>query len=109
VVEPDLGLAWVTVPPGAIERYGLTPDDLDGIVEHPRSIQGVKLALLFREMSQGRVKVLASGRSATWTWRSSPIASAGGGHSRASGVALHGTLPEVQAKILAEARAFLKA
>jgi phosphoesterase RecJ-like protein len=39
VVEPG-GLAWVTVPPGAIERYGLTPDDLDGIVEHPRSIEG---------------------------------------------------------------------
>jgi len=57
VVEPDCGLAWVTVPPGAIEQYGLTPDDLEGIVEHPRSIAGMRLAMLFREISQGRIKV----------------------------------------------------
>ena len=106
VVEPDVGLAWVTVPPGSIERYKLTPDDLDGIVEHPRSIEGVKLAMLFREMSQGRVKV--SLRSvgdvdvAEFAHRFG-----GGGHSRAAGVALHGTLAEVQEKILREAREFL--
>jgi ATP-binding cassette subfamily B protein len=28
------------------------PDDLDGIVEFPRSVAGVRMALLFREMSQ---------------------------------------------------------
>ena len=107
VVESDVGLAWVTVPPGAIERYGLTPDDLDGIVEHPRSIEGVKLAMLFREMSQGRVKVslrsVGDVNVAEFAHRFG-----GGGHSRAAGVALHGTLPEVQAKILAEARSFLR-
>jgi phosphoesterase RecJ-like protein len=57
VVEPEYGLAWVTVPPGAIERLKVTSDDLDGVVEFPRSIEGVRLALLFREVSQGRVKV----------------------------------------------------
>ena len=57
VVEPDYGLAWVTVPPGAIERLGVSSDDLEGVVEFPRSIEGVRMALLFREVSQGRVKV----------------------------------------------------
>ena len=57
VVEPEYGLAWVTVPPGAIERLGVSSDDLDGVVEFPRSIEGVRMALLFREVSQGRVKV----------------------------------------------------
>src|SRR5690606_2127191 len=57
VVEPEHGLAWVTVPPGAVERHGVTADDLDGVVEFPRSIAGVRLALLFREIHQGRVKV----------------------------------------------------
>jgi phosphoesterase RecJ-like protein len=42
VVEPEHGLAWVTVPPGSLERLGATPDDLDGIVEVPRSITGVR-------------------------------------------------------------------
>ena len=57
VVEPECGLAWVTVPPGAIERLGVSTDDLDGVVEFPRSIEGVRMALLFREMVQGRIKV----------------------------------------------------
>ena len=30
---------------------------IDGVVEFPRSIEGVRMALLFREVSQGRVKV----------------------------------------------------
>ena len=49
VVEPEHGLAWVTVPPGAMARHNVTPDDLDGVVEYPRSIAGVRMALLFRE------------------------------------------------------------
>src|SRR2546429_5869919 len=57
VVEPDVGLAWVTVPPDALQRHGATADDLDGIVEYPRSIAGVRLALLFRQIANGRVKV----------------------------------------------------
>src|SRR5439155_1051797 len=42
VVEPEAGLAWVTVPPDALHRHGATADDLDGIVEYPRSIAGVR-------------------------------------------------------------------
>ncbi|HEU5220240.1 MAG TPA: DHH family phosphoesterase, partial [Gemmatimonadales bacterium] len=57
VVEEDVGLAWVTVPPGAVERHRVTVDDLDGRVEVPRSGSGVRLAMLVREMAQGRVKV----------------------------------------------------
>ena len=106
VVEPELGLAWVTIPPGAIERYGLTADDLEGIVEHPRSIAGIRLAILFREMSQGRIKV--SLRSvgevdvAEFAHRFG-----GGGHAKAAGAALPGSLAEVQALILAAARDYL--
>ncbi len=106
VVERDLGLAWVTVPPGAMERYRLTPDDLDGVVEHPRSIAGVRLAILFREMSQGRVKVslrsVGDVDAADLAHRFG-----GGGHAKAAGLALAGTLPEVQQTVLAAARAYL--
>ena len=59
VVEPEHGLAWVTVPPGAIERLGVSSDDLEGVVEFPRSIEGVRMALLFREVSAGPGEGLA--------------------------------------------------
>jgi phosphoesterase RecJ-like protein len=106
VVEPDIGLAWVTVPPGAVERYGLTSDDLDGVVEYPRSVEGVRMALLFREVSAGRIKV--SLRSV------GPVDVAsfarqfgGGGHTKAAGLALVGSLAEVQATVLSAAREYL--
>lgn len=106
VVEEPLGLAWVTVPPGALERHEVDPDDLDGVVEHARSIKGVKLAMLFREMSGGRVKV-----SLRSVGRVDVAALAkqfgGGGHTKAAGVAIHGSLAEVQSTVLGAARAYL--
>jgi phosphoesterase RecJ-like protein len=106
VVEPEHGLAWVTVPPGALDRLGLTADDLDGVVEYPRSIAGVRMALLFREISQGRIKV--SLRS-VGDVNVAAFANAygGGGHTKAAGLSLAGSLAEVQSKVLAEARKFL--
>jgi phosphoesterase RecJ-like protein len=106
VVEDDVGLAWVTVPPGALERHGVVSDDLDGVVEHARSVRGVRLALLFREMSGHRVKVsLRSVGDVNVATLAHEFG--GGGHAKASGVAIQGTLAEVQATVLAAARAFL--
>src|SRR3954451_23275676 len=106
VVEPEYGLAWVTVPPGAIERLGVSSDDLEGVVEFPRSIEGVRMALLFREVSQGRIKVsLRSVGDVDVAAFAKPFG--GGGHTKAAGLALHGSLAEVQATVLAAARDYL--
>jgi phosphoesterase RecJ-like protein len=106
VVEPDYGLAWVTVPPGAIERLGVSSDDLEGVVEFPRSIEGVRMALLFREISQGRVKVsLRSVGEVDVAAFAKPFG--GGGHTKAAGLALRGSIAEVQAAVLTAARAYL--
>ena len=106
VVEEAIGLAWVTVPPGALERHDVDSDDLDGVVEHARSIRGVRLALLFREMSGGRVKVsLRSVGQVDVAELAKQFG--GGGHAKAAGVAIHGALADVQATVLAAARAFL--
>ena len=106
VVEGERGLAWVTVPPDALHRHGTTADDLDGIVEYPRSIAGVRLALLFRQLANGRVKVsfrsLGDIDVAELAHRFG-----GGGHRKAAGASLDGTLAEAQGKILAAAREYL--
>jgi phosphoesterase RecJ-like protein len=106
VVEADHGLAWVTVPPGAIERLGVSSDDLDGIVEFPRSIAGIRMALLFREIASDRVKVsLRSVGDVNVAAFAKPFG--GGGHTKAAGLSLAGSLAEVQAKVLAAARQYL--
>ena len=108
VVEEEIGLAWVTVPPGALERHGVDPDDLDGVVEHARSVRRVRLALLFREMSGHRIKVSLRSVGAVDV---AELARrfGGGGHAKAAGVAMAGTLAEVQAVVLGAAREYLRA
>jgi bifunctional oligoribonuclease and PAP phosphatase NrnA len=106
VVEPECGLAWVTVPPGSIERHGVSSDDLDGVVEFPRSIEGVRMALLFREIAHGRVKV--SLRSVgDVDVAAFAKAYGGGGHTKAAGLSLPGSLAEVQDTVLRAAREYL--
>ena len=85
VVEPEYGLAWVTVPPGAIERLGVSSDDLDGVVEFPRSIEGVRMALLFREASPRAGSRCRSARWARSTSPRLPSRSAAAGTSRPPG------------------------
>ena len=106
VVEPEVGLAWVTVPDGALERNNVSSDDLDGLVEFARSVQGTRLALLFRPLVNGRVKV--SFRSvgdfdvADFAHRFN-----GGGHAKAAGASIAGTMDDVQRTVLDAARAAL--
>jgi phosphoesterase RecJ-like protein len=106
VVEPDLGLSWLTVPAGAVERHGTTPDDLDGLVEMARSVQGTRLALLFRPLASGSIKVSFR---AVGDLDVAAFARGfgGGGHAKAAGASLSGTLDEVQRTVLAAARRLL--
>jgi phosphoesterase RecJ-like protein len=107
-VEDDPGIAWITVPADAMTRHGVEADDLDGVVEHARAIRGVRLAILFRAVSAGRIKV---------SFRSvgdvdvAELARrfGGGGHMKASGVAIAGTMDDVQRDVLEAARAYVRA
>ncbi len=103
VVEPESGLAWMTIPPGAMERLGVDASDLDGIVELPRSIRSVRLAILFRELANHRIK--ASFRSVGDVDVAALAEQfGGGGHVKASGASFDGSLAETQELVLAAAR-----
>ena len=106
VVERDIGLAWITVPAGLLKTYGLQPDDLEGLVEYPRSIGCVRAALMFRSLANGRIKVsfrsvgdIDVGRLAEGF--------GGGGHKNAAGASFDGGLAEVQQITLAAVRELL--
>ena len=106
VTEPEIGLSWLTVPPGAIERHGVTADDLDGLVELARSVQGTRMALLFRQLASGKIKVsFRSVGDVDVAAFAHPFG--GGGHAKASGASISGALDEVQHTVLAAARRLL--
>lgn len=103
-VDAANGIAWVEIAAGLLERYGVLAEDLDGVAEYPRSIEGTRLALLFRDLGHGKVKV--SFRS-TGVVDSNALARqfGGGGHARASGALITGSMDEVREQVLAAARA----
>ncbi|HEX7981098.1 MAG TPA: DHHA1 domain-containing protein, partial [Gemmatimonadaceae bacterium] len=97
---------WLTIGADALERHGVKSEDLDGIVEHARSIAGTRMALLFRDLGHGKVKV--SFRSVGGTDVNAFARKfGGGGHAKASGAMLPGTLDEVRDAVVEAARATL--
>jgi phosphoesterase RecJ-like protein len=108
VVERERGLAWITVPDGALDKFDLRPDDLEGVVDYPRSVEGVRAALMFRSLANGRIKVsfrsvgdIDVGKLAEEF--------GGGGHKNAAGASFEGKLADVQKLILTAMRDLLAA
>jgi phosphoesterase RecJ-like protein len=105
--DVEAGIAWLSVPAGAPERYGVTSEDFDGIVEHARSVAGTRLALFFRDLGYGKVKV--SFRSVgDVDVNTFARQFGGGGHAKASGALVAGTLEEVRERVVAAAQEYLQ-
>ena len=105
-VDPAYGLSWISIAAGAAEEYGLKSEDLEGLAEHPRSVGGTRMAIFFRDLGHGKVKV--SFRS-TGNVNVNEFARkfAGGGHARAAGALIPGTIEEVRHSVVAAAREFV--
>jgi bifunctional oligoribonuclease and PAP phosphatase NrnA len=102
-IDEKAGLSWLSMQAGMLERYGVRQEDLDGIVEHARSIAGTRMALLFRDLGYGKVKV--SFRSTGGVDVNAFARQfGGGGHAKASGALIAGTLDDVRDKVLTAAR-----
>src|SRR5262249_59304352 len=96
-VSEDGRVAWLTVPRGLVSREFLDAEDLVG---YPRSIGGVKVAVLLREHQPGPVKASLRAKGEV------PVNAiahrfGGGGHENAAGCTLSGTLAEATAELLA--------
>lgn len=101
-LETDAGgrVAWMTIPREAFERVRAEPDDLEGLVDYPRSVEGVDVGLLFRQTLDGGVKI---------SFRSNGEVDVnalarqfgGGGHVKASGALVTGRpLEEVRDEVV---------
>jgi phosphoesterase RecJ-like protein len=106
--DAELPLTWLTVTREAMQASGATSEDLEGLVEYARSIEGTELATLFRETSDGATKI---------SFRSNGVVDVnalarqfgGGGHVKAAGALVGESLELARAKALAAARAAIRA
>jgi bifunctional oligoribonuclease and PAP phosphatase NrnA len=105
-VDEECGVAWLTMAAGSLERHGVRSEDLDGIVEHARSIAGTRMAIFFRDLGYGKVKISFRSTGDVDVNRFARTFG-GGGHVKASGALVAGTLDEVRDRVVSEAKQFL--
>lgn len=101
--DPKVGVTWMTIPRDAFEAVGATTDDLEGIVDIPRSVEGTQVGLLFRQTQSGEVKI---------SFRSNGPVDVnvlarrfrGGGHVKAAGAIVAGPLERAIDEVIAATR-----
>jgi len=87
------------------ERSGATTDDLDGIVNYTRNIEGIELGILFYVDSNSEVKVGFRSKSLDVSILAGKFN--GGGHAKAAGCRLHGDFETVKEQVMKEALSML--
>jgi len=98
-IEAGGKMATVEISRKMFEETGTGPDATEGLVDYPRSVRGIDVAVLFRETgnaeykismrSKGNIDVAAVARSF-----------GGGGHAAAAGCTIKGSLNEVRANLI---------
>ena len=99
-------IAFTYITKNDENSVGAENGDYDGIVEQGRDIEGVEISVFLRETEKG---IKASLRSKDYVNVSELCRIfGGGGHIRAAGCTIPGTIEQVKTQILNQARAMLK-
>ncbi len=98
----DGKVAWITLTQRMIAEEGARADESEGFIQFPRMIGGVEVAIIFRELDDGRVRVGFRSRERVDV---SALAKefGGGGHERAAGCTVEGPLELVRERIVGRA------
>lgn len=99
-LSPDgLVAHWTLLDQTRID-LGLMPEDSEGLIDIIRAIRGVRLAVFFEELHDGKVRV--SMRSKDRSLNVCEIATefGGGGHALAAGIRMSGPMEEAQPLVL---------
>ena len=94
-VDEEAGVAWMTVPADQFDALGAIPDDLEGMVDYPRSVEGVEVGLLFRQIPRKGIKVSFRSNGAV-NVNTLARRFGGGGHVRAAGALIEGQMDQVR-------------
>lgn len=105
--DPNLPLAWMTIREEDVRRTSADREDREGLIEFARRLEGVEVALLFREMPDGRTKVSFRSNGPVNVSRLA-ARFGGGGHAKASGAVVELPPEAAIGAVIAEARSALR-
>lgn len=98
-LENDGKVAWVALDQALLNKFPVENEETESFVNYARSIEGVEIGILFKELKPNEIKL---------SWRStnavdvSKLAAyfGGGGHARAAGCSINGTIDSVIRRVL---------
>lgn len=90
----DGAIAAITVYPGIVSEAGST----EGFINYPRNIEGVEIAIMFKVVDDRTVRVSLRSKKADVSKLA--LSFGGGGHIRAAGCTITGSLDEAKNRIL---------
>ncbi|MFC4768832.1 DHH family phosphoesterase [Effusibacillus consociatus] len=100
-------VAWIVVNRELLKRVGASDEDVEGLVSYARNIQGVEVGILFREKAEGVVKVSFRSKYQVDVGEIA-LFFGGGGHARAAGCTIEGSIEQIQSDVLAKVRESLR-
>jgi len=101
--DAEAGISWMIVPTESFERVGATGEDLEGMIDVPRTVRGTRVALLFRGTSTTDIKVSFRSNGEVDVNRLARRFD-GGGHVKASGATLPGPMERAVEQVVEATR-----
>jgi len=101
------GIIWSAIPKEVFSQTGASINETERLVEELRATEGIEVAVLFKELDNGKVKVSLRSKDG-FSVDGVARAFGGGGHEKAAGCLIVGKLSEVETLVLEELRRRLK-
>jgi phosphoesterase RecJ-like protein len=97
--SPDGRVAWLTVTRDLFEKTNTSPEDTEEMIGYPRSLRGVEVAVLFREVDDSTCKVSLRSKNRVDVAKLAE-GFGGGGHQKAAGATVPSGLAETKERVL---------
>lgn len=108
VVEEDGKIAHYSMPAGKKTELGVGMEDCKDLVDIIRVMQGVKVAAIFEDLEDGRIRVSLRSKDPAVDVSAIADMHGGGGHFMASGIRMRGPLNDAREKVLNSIRAVVR-
>lgn len=106
-ISADNKIAWVKIDKAMLRKSNASPEDEEDFVNFPRSIKGVKVAMLFTEVEKNKIKVSFRANESADVNKIA-LCFSGGGHKKASGCTINATMREAEKKVLSVVKRHLR-
>ena len=101
------GIIWSAISKEVFAQTGTSVNETERLVDELRAIEGIEVAVLFKELDNGKVKVSFRAKD-RFSVDGIARAFGGGGHEKAAGCLIVGKVADVEAQVLAELKKRLK-